>query len=364
MLENFRCRDVGSRGVTACSRWWWLGVKRTRDQGVSGPPRMPVDPAPCGTLAEKGTRDQTFWAASGWECRRAPSAQCAHLLHTVSLRATMAMGDHEIIDLTASDDHEIIVIDSDDPEAGPSRKRSKTNGQGSRTREGSQDGANGTDGGDKTRKKRRKIDRKKRRMHTAAGEEEGEVVEVDEGPGEASLEVSREGTDIEDSRREDRLSSKRREKPTSRSLMDRLGDANGRSEPRQEAPRPKKKKKSKRRKEDDNDGPSGTNAIVDIPLGPSAFFVDDKPAEIPDVAKLKATGDSSKPKGEGADPPPLLLPAHVSVSDHNGDAPVQIIAPVVIDSDDDDYIEYLDYDDDRRVSWIPTLYYRQLFSFL
>lgn len=261
----------------------------------------------------------------------------------------MATGDQEIIDLTASDDHEVIIIDSDDAEAGPSRKRSKTNGPSSRTGEGTQDEVNGADDGERTRKRRRKIDRKRRRRQTVAEEEDGEVVEIDEGSGEPSLEVSREGTDVEDTRRRDKLSSRRRDKPTSRSLMDRLGDVNGCSESRQEAPRPKKKKKSKKRREDD-DGPSGANATADIPSGPSAFFIDDTPAEIPDVAKLKTIGDSSKPTGEGADAPPLLLPAHVSVSDHNGDAPVQIIAPVAIDSDDDDYIEYLDYDDDRRVS--------------
>jgi hypothetical protein len=78
------------------------------------------------------------------------------------------------------------------------------------------------------------------------------------------------------------------------------------------------------------------------------FFVDVQPAEVK---------PSDKPSVHGAIPVVvddearnLLLPAHVSVFGvAEGSIPVEILPPSDSEGQDDDYIEYLDYDD-RKVS--------------
>jgi hypothetical protein len=69
------------------------------------------------------------------------------------------------------------------------------------------------------------------------------------------------------------------------------------------------------------------------------FFVDVQPTSLPDPHVLISPSISDGP-GDN-----LLLPAHVSVS---GSAPVKILAVSNVNIDDEDYIEYLDYDE-RKV---------------
>ncbi|THH29387.1 hypothetical protein EUX98_g4805 [Antrodiella citrinella] len=85
----------------------------------------------------------------------------------------------------------------------------------------------------------------------------------------------------------------------------------------------------------------------------SLFFVDVKPADIPIAVKIPISSQPI-PSGSGSNnseadkATKLLLPAHVLLADTNGDAPLEILPPSPLDSDEDDYIDYLDYDDDRR----------------
>ena len=72
------------------------------------------------------------------------------------------------------------------------------------------------------------------------------------------------------------------------------------------------------------------------------FFVDVEPAPLPAVCPLVPP---TIPDGPGDK---LLLPAHVSVF---GLAPVQILPTPKVDLNDEDYIEYLDYDE-RKVGGI------------
>lgn len=72
------------------------------------------------------------------------------------------------------------------------------------------------------------------------------------------------------------------------------------------------------------------------------FYVDVVPAQIP--ASVKPISGGAQPK--------LLLPDHVSVfnpEDGNG-GPIEIIRPPSPTEDDEDFIEYLDYDDRSKVS--------------
>ncbi|KAF7355279.1 Protein air1 [Mycena sanguinolenta] len=66
------------------------------------------------------------------------------------------------------------------------------------------------------------------------------------------------------------------------------------------------------------------------------FFIDSTPAELPAAARYTATTTTVE------EPVGLILPAHVSVF---GETPDAIVPAEPLDSDsDDDYIEYLDYD--------------------
>ncbi|KAK0230783.1 hypothetical protein IW262DRAFT_1340380 [Armillaria fumosa] len=66
------------------------------------------------------------------------------------------------------------------------------------------------------------------------------------------------------------------------------------------------------------------------------FFLDLEPVAVQSVAEKTAKADE-----EGGSPK-LLLPSHVQVL---GSVPVQILPPSSSDSGDEDYIDYLDYDD-------------------
>ncbi|KAJ7129711.1 hypothetical protein C8R44DRAFT_872937 [Mycena epipterygia] len=64
------------------------------------------------------------------------------------------------------------------------------------------------------------------------------------------------------------------------------------------------------------------------------FFIDDNPAPLPSEARYTTVSVGEEPAG-------LILPAHVSVF---GETPADLPAAAALDSDEDDYIEYLDYD--------------------
>ena len=72
------------------------------------------------------------------------------------------------------------------------------------------------------------------------------------------------------------------------------------------------------------------------------FFVDISPTAIPSIPVSKES--ISTTNGENEKVGKLLLPSHVTVF---GDALVEIISQPLSDSDDDEFIKYLDYEDTR-----------------
>jgi protein AIR1/2 len=91
---------------------------------------------------------------------------------------------------------------------------------------------------------------------------------------------------------------------------------------------------SDRKRERDPDPPVPDNAL---------FYVDETPTALPAAARYtSATAEES---------PALILPPHVSVF---GETPAAILPAEPLDSDEDDYIEYLDYDN-RKVS-LPLVF--------
>lgn len=77
------------------------------------------------------------------------------------------------------------------------------------------------------------------------------------------------------------------------------------------------------------------------------FFIDIQPAQLP--ALIPA--DDPKLTTEATGPAKLLLPEHVSVF---GVDPVEIVRPPTPEPGEEDFIEYLDYDD-RRVRLRPYI---------
>ncbi|TFK55680.1 hypothetical protein OE88DRAFT_1804497 [Heliocybe sulcata] len=129
----------------------------------------------------------------------------------------------------------------------------------------------------------------------------------------------------------------------------------------------KKRRKKKKRKvkastslEDGevpaDDGPGLAEPRDD---GASLFFIDLAPARLSGSVETKA-GESSKSidarqafEGSSSittkhDATKLLLPGHVTVLNGGDEIPVEIITRPEDESDDDSYIQYLDYDDDRK----------------
>ncbi len=95
--------------------------------------------------------------------------------------------------------------------------------------------------------------------------------------------------------------------------------------------------------------------------GALLFFEDVSPTEVPSIAKVREniagpsnlvpqTGPSNGTGAGEKDADGLLLPAHVSIAENGEDANTGTLkVPTPEGSDDEDYIEYLDYGDDRRV---------------
>lgn len=295
-------------------------------------------------------------------------------------------GDQEIIDLTKSDEPEIIMLDDDDSaqdtSAGKESRSSNASGQAKHdiSREDGEvvividdDTEQQTTKPSKKRKKPRR--KKKRSVVIAEGGEDGEVVEVETANN--SEQVSREVSD-DDSDDEERVASnassskKTKEGP---SLLARIQDAPGPVEHDQEEDvsernadddspdKPEtsskaKKKRKVREKQRVNKKPSKRNAEPSPPLDePPPFFVDASSAELPNsvmtvlpppalLAPLGAVEGSTSTNIDK-----LLLPPHVSVLELNGKTPiVEIKAPQPLDSDEEDYIDYVEYDGDQVVS--------------
>jgi hypothetical protein len=81
------------------------------------------------------------------------------------------------------------------------------------------------------------------------------------------------------------------------------------------------------------------------------FFIDVKPAPVPSTNGPTLSRPPAAGTGEtSTDAPALFLPAHVSVlpSANGSSVPVKIIEETEVHSDDEEFIEYLDYDD-RKV---------------
>ncbi|KZT70314.1 hypothetical protein DAEQUDRAFT_725592 [Daedalea quercina L-15889] len=77
------------------------------------------------------------------------------------------------------------------------------------------------------------------------------------------------------------------------------------------------------------------------------FFEDVVRAEVSADPKIRAKDALSAEKPDEIIVS-LLLPAHVQVLDQDGVDSSQVVSPPGSDSEDESYIEYLDYDDDRR----------------
>ncbi|KAI0082541.1 hypothetical protein K474DRAFT_1767819 [Panus rudis PR-1116 ss-1] len=259
--------------------------------------------------------------------------------------------EHEVIDLTASSPSpEVIVIDDDD--SGPSKAQTPSDSRkgpnfqdrnvkqqvsaedslhnegNKRSREGTggSTSTNGTETGKEGEKRRRK---KKRKIAVTQGED-GEIIEEgemrsDEGPSQGT----------QSSRMNQRETGESSNAGAKASHSSRLGSDNttrdGFGDDTSGSSRRSRKRKKGGKKDADKDSADGL------------FFFDDKPADVPTSAKPAPPPSLNQSKEDV-----LLLPAHVSVVGQPGVIPVEILPPENPGSEDDDFIDYLDYDDDRK----------------
>ncbi|KAH8092453.1 hypothetical protein BXZ70DRAFT_454075 [Cristinia sonorae] len=286
----------------------------------------------------------------------------------------------EVIDLTSSPAPEYIVIDSDGddnssvirlPKQKAKRQHSKsslldrmTGAHGERLRENSGEISNS--GGDAKPKRRKKKKKKVAVVVDGAPEvedenEEGEVKSDEvgngrEGKGNDEEEVGEIPQAVPSLL--DRLSGvERPPKPTSAKRKN--SDPGHGAEPTSERSSKKRKRKESGK---ENDGDSGgqkprSPSPERKREGPSSstaeelFFVDLTPAEIPVTVKIpmNSTRPSTQTSGSAAVEEvvqKLLLPAHVSLLENvNGVEPVEISDPTPQDTDEESYIDYLDYGD-------------------
>ena len=151
------------------------------------------------------------------------------------------------------------------------------------------------------------------------------------------------GGDLRKDRERRRSRSPRREREQER---DRDGDRPRRRSRSRERERERERRKRKREKEK---APESDAQL---------FFEDVTPTEVPGTGRpsepvagpsnLATSGSDVHSQSDNG----LLLPAHVSLTENGEDAdggPLKVPTPEGSD-DDEDYIDYLDYDDDRRVS--------------
>jgi hypothetical protein len=99
---------------------------------------------------------------------------------------------------------------------------------------------------------------------------------------------------------------------------------------------PKSNEKRGQAHKRDSGEPDKSDSAADL------FFVDLSPAAIPSIPVPQES--ISTTNGENEKVGKLLLPSHVTVF---GDALVEIISQPLSDSDDDEFIKYLDYEDTR-----------------
>ncbi|GJE87490.1 hypothetical protein PsYK624_035730 [Phanerochaete sordida] len=291
------------------------------------------------------------------------------------------MAEQEIIDLTA-DDREVIVVDSGDESPQRPKKRARRSPPGPSRKADANGEAHGDaaveDDTEGKAKKARKVGRKKKRKLTVVGDEDGEIVEAEttEGSGQVSRDDSREYTEAENEPKDvsGKPGKSKSKDSMIRSLLDRLADAedlptvhieDDSYRPTSDSKEKKKKKKKRKRGDSDRERTTTASTVQDnagndrdgAASGSDLFFVDDTPANIPADAKLPNSAptplsapSTSSATQNASDSSSLLLPAHVSYFEGEdvGDGPIQIIPPPPPDSEDEDYIEYLDYDDDRR----------------
>ena len=283
----------------------------------------------------------------------------------------------EIIDLTAPD---VIELDSDgevvEETPGPSqsngttqtvqtkKKRKKRKKKPSSTNVSAQDaaedvGSTSAEGG----KKRPLVDRLEDAPHESRrdGEEQTDRKQQQQG-GERRLDKERaerrerdryrdrerdrggeRGGDPRKDRERKKSRSPRREREQER---DRDGDRPRRRSRSRERERERERRKRKREKEK---APESDAQL---------FFEDVTPTEVPGTGRpsepvagpsnLATPGSDVHSQADNG----LLLPAHVSLTENGEDTdggPLKVPTPEGSD-DDEDYIDYLDYDDDRRVS--------------
>ncbi|KAF7789446.1 hypothetical protein EIP86_000391 [Pleurotus ostreatoroseus] len=298
----------------------------------------------------------------------------------------------DIIDLTS--DREIIVLDSEpeDTTAGPSKipitrsspLQSHLNTQSSstvvdaasrsatHTRSNSLEVGSSSQGQDDKRRKARRKKRKSSVVFEKEGGEDGEIEEVSVTEKEQPVDSLGVRKDAETY--PERQSSKGKEKERdSRRVLSRRGspersraasaDEREDSTPKPKNPKDARKREKKRKRrdkvrqrdQDDQRARSETpeKQTEELPL----FYIDEEPAEIPALSKPTTDPPPNKPAPKPdetaqSNTPGLLLPAHVTVFEGNGEAPIEILPPPPLDSEDDDYIEYLDYDDNRRAGLV------------
>ncbi|CCM03346.1 uncharacterized protein FIBRA_05475 [Fibroporia radiculosa] len=216
--------------------------------------------------------------------------------------------------------------------------------------------------------------------------EDGEIVESSV---QVSREPSRERTSSTSQPGEDQRAPKTNERPqsekgkdkrkegvqNSKSLLDRLSSPRAKSknetqwdeDGQREKDSTRRRRKSRSpdtRRERERDGrrrerspaprrrnmapPSSKRENENAPI----FYIDVQKTEMSgSLTKTTTSIAYSEKENERTqvDPPVLILPSHVSVFSGNGVDPVQILSPPHEEGDEEDnYIEYLDYDDDRR----------------
>ncbi|KAJ7180045.1 hypothetical protein C8R43DRAFT_971416 [Mycena crocata] len=167
------------------------------------------------------------------------------------------------------------------------------------------------------------LSRKARKKERRAAREEVEAKEAAAMAAEAgpSSERKRRRDGSRERRRESRRESRR-----SRADDDGHGrDTDDGKRRRERGDGSRERKRSRRRRDRDAEPP-----IPDEKL----FFIDATPAPLPSAARYAATTVTQETNE-------LILPAHVSVF---GETPPDILPAAAPESDEDDYIEYLDYD--------------------
>lgn len=305
---------------------------------------------------------------------------------------SMEDSSKEIIDLTG--DHEVIVLDSDSENTAPGPSNisaarhspSQVNGDTiepsaatrlssqstMRTRPSSVEPGSNSHGQDDKRKKARR--KKKRKSGVVMEKEDGEEGEIEElsAVAEERREDDKSVEEDVDVAVSDMKSSKGKEREKERGGIlsrgaspehrrsasaedgaDSMSRPNTPKEPRKRDKKRKRREKGRPRDRDNwrTRSESQERPTEELPL----FFIDEKPAEVSVNLKSTTEPTPSKPAPALADavkdtPPVLLLPAHVMVFEDNGNAPIEIIPlPPSLDSDDENFIEYLNYDDNRRV---------------